>query len=303
MEDEIEVDVHEPVVLQSTDVVYEQKPYWCNATRYPLKMSILHPRHYFSYDEAKGPYPCIVWIAGGGWTEVDQNVWLPEMAYFVKHGYIVASVSYSLPSTWVWPEMLIDVKQAIRYLKAHAGEWEIDKDKIAVAGESAGGHLAAMAAVTGDNDAFEKGNYLNQSSSVQAAVILYGAVDMENFEGRRDKSSYKIDDQSLLRGHLEPQTILCGEHYLFEHPEIAKTMDPRNYISFSTPPFMLLHGTKDTQVPIYHSDIFYKALSDNGICVDYLRISGADHASAAFYQPEVKNRIIYFLNDKMNIKG
>ena len=87
----IKVETKEPVILQCTDLIFSQKPYWCNATRVPLKMSILHQRAFFEYDDKPAPQPCILWITGGGWTEVDQNVWLPELSYYAKKGYVVAS--------------------------------------------------------------------------------------------------------------------------------------------------------------------------------------------------------------------
>ncbi len=295
----IHVERKEPVILQCTDLVYSQKPYWCNATRFPLKMSILHPRTFFDYDGKPGSLPCILWIAGGGWTEVDHNVWLPELVYFAKKGYVVASVSYSLPATWFFPEMLIDIKQAIRYLKAHAGEWQIDADRIAVMGESAGGHLAALAAATGDRAEFEQGDYLEQDSSVKTAVVYYGAVDMANFEGRESLSSYDEKEQFLLRGKLEPQSLAVGVPYLRKHEELGRMIDPRSYVTEKTPPFLLLHGTGDTQVPMYHSDVLYHALEDAQVPVEYVVIEGVDHAAAEFFQQETKDLVLAYLSERL----
>lgn len=292
----IKIETKEPVILQCTDLVFSQKPYWCNATRVPLKMSILHQRAFFEYDDKPAPQPCILWITGGGWTEVDQNVWLPELSYYAKKGYVVASVSYSLPATWFFPEMLMDVKQAIRYLRAHASEWNIDPDRIAVMGESAGGHLASLVAATGDRKEFEKGEYLDKSSAVQSAVIFYGAVDMMNFEGRESLDSYDEKEQFLLRGKLEPQSVAAGVNHLRYEKTIGEKMDPRFYITKDTPPFLLLHGTKDTQVPVFHSEILYEKLEKEGVPAEFILIDGVDHADAAFLQTEVKNLILDYLN-------
>lgn len=300
MRKEINVCITDPLILECTDLVYEQKPYWCNATRFPLKMSILHPRSFFDYDSAKTQRPCIVMIAGGGWTEVDQNVWMPELVYYAKHGYVVASVSYSLPPTWLFPEMLCDIKQAIRFLRAHAEEWGIDSERIAVMGESAGGHLASLVATTEGVMEFEKGDYLEQKSNVQAAVIFYGASDLTDFEGRGETESYNSREQILLRGEFEPQSIAAGVHYLRDHPDIAKAMDPTNYISQSTPPFLLLHGLKDKQVPVYHSEIMYKKLLERKVAADIVLIKDVDHASQAFIQTEVKEMVLGFLDKSLN---
>lgn len=297
MRRQIRVKKTEPVVLQCTDLVYGQKPYWCGATRFPLKMSILHERHFFPYDEGKGRQPCIVFLAGGGWTEVDSNVWLPELSYYAKRGYIVASVSYSLPATWFFPEMLIDIKQAIRFLRTHAEEWNIDPERIAVMGESAGGHLAALVAAAGGEKKFDVGEDTEQSSAVQAAVCFYPAVDMLHFAAPGTDS---WPDQFLLRNRLEPQSLAAGVPYLKECPELGKDMDPRSFLGPDTPPYLIFHGSRDSQVPEEHSEILYQALQENHTDSELYVIEGVDHADAAFCQPEIKDIVLEFLDAKLN---
>lgn len=300
MRKELEIEVKEEVITLGADLIYMQKPYWCNAGFYPLKMSLIRPRSFFSYDKVKEPMPVIVWLAGGGWTEVDHNVWIPELTYFAKKGYLVASVSYSVSPTWTFPEPLLEVKQAIRYLRAHAGELNIDPDRIALMGESAGAHIAALVGTTGGMEKFEKGDYLEYSSGVQAVVLYYPPIDMEDFEGRGDVDSYNEKPQYLLRGELEPQSLFHGMVHVRNSREASREMDPRTYVGPDTPPCLMLHGTADTQVSSYHSEAMYKALKEAGAEAELYLIRGAEHADHAFVQPEIKELVLDFLQRHLN---
>lgn len=300
MRTEITVSCEEPVITLGTDLVYSQKTYWCNAAFYPLKMSVLRPRCFFEYDKKPSPMPVILWLCGGGWTEVEQNVWMPELTYFAKHGYFVASISYSLSPTWFFPEPLVDTKQAVRFLRAHAEEFNIDPNRIAIMGESAGAHFAALAAVTNGIKDFERGDNLEYSSDVQACVTWYAPVDMADMEGRGELESYDTKPQFLMRGlEFEPQSLCAGVEHVRKHKEINEAMDPRSYIGRNTPPFLLLHGDSDTQVSSYHSEVLYEALQKNGVDSDLIIVRGADHADIPFVQKEMKDRILAFLNSHM----
>ena len=98
--------------------------------------------------EDNSPKPALLWIPGGGWRGADKNLMLGEMSEFARAGYVVASMYYRSSAEGHWPDQLIDVKTAIRFLRANAEKYEINPDKIAVFGRSAGGHLAAFAAVS-----------------------------------------------------------------------------------------------------------------------------------------------------------
>ena len=97
--------------------------------------------------EDHSPKPALVWIPGGGWRGTDKNLMLGEMAPFANAGYVVASIYYRSSAQGHYPDQIRDVKAAIRFLRANAARFEIDPDRIGVMGRSAGGHLAAMAAM------------------------------------------------------------------------------------------------------------------------------------------------------------
>jgi acetyl esterase/lipase len=91
----IEIERKEPCLYLDDNIVYGNRREFCNAVTKPLRLSLIRPRDYFSYDR-KMILPVIVWLCGGAWTEMDRNVWIPELSWFAKHGYAVASVEYSV---------------------------------------------------------------------------------------------------------------------------------------------------------------------------------------------------------------
>ena len=294
----LNIPVTVPLILQTTDIVYGQRPYWSNTGIQHLKLSLLRPRFHFGYDSQKDIRPLVIWLCGGGWTEVDHNIWLPQLLHLAEQGYVVASVGYSLAPNRFFPEQLKDIKRAIRYLRAHADEYGIDPERVAVMGESAGGHLAAMAAVTGNLPQFRTPDDSGFSDAVKCAVPYYPCVDMMDYDGRSDPDSYETRHQVLMKGEFTPQGLLGGIARPWAD-ERAAAMDPRSYIGPDTPPFLILHGTADSIVPIHHSEALYQALGEAGVSARFLRVTGADHADWRFYQPEVKRQVLEFLKENL----
>lgn len=269
----------ENCVCLSTRVVYGQKQYWCNATTRQLTMSFMCPRRYFGYD-TKEKQPLIVFICGGGFEKEDVNVWTPELAYFAKNGYSVACVDYSVLPFTQWPEQIEDVKLAIRYLRAHAEQFCIDPDRIAVMGESAGGYLAAMVGTTGETREFDVGDYLDQSSAVQCVLPWYPAINPGEMAkgGMYDPSTGKVVASSSV---LERSSVM---------PDAAA------YITKNTPPFCMVHGTGDEQVDISQSEYMYEKLEQAGVEANLLIVEDAGHADAAIVNSAVKAEMLQFLD-------
>lgn len=124
------------------------------------------------------PCPTIVWLCGGAFRVMDRSAWMPELMRYAEAGFVVASVEYRTGNEAVFPAPLIDVKAAIRYLRAHAKEFCVDPEIIISMGESAGGALACLLGVTGEKREFDQGEYQEQSSGVCAVVDYYGLTDM-----------------------------------------------------------------------------------------------------------------------------
>lgn len=285
----LKVETKEPVVLLGTGLVYRQMPFWCNGSFRPLTISLLRERSHFPYDPPAKKQPVIVFLCGGSWSVMDPTVWLAEMTYYAKRGYAVAGVQYSVSGQAPFPTQIVEIRQAIRYLRAHAEELRLDADRIAVMGESAGGHLAAITALTGNYPAFDNGEYADQSSAVSCAVIYYGPNAMEDRTAVTGSSANALNPVEKL---LQVKDLMAA-------PELLRQTDCRSYVTKDAPPFLLLHGTADALVPVEQSDAFYNALTAAEVPVEYLRIEGAQHAGAEFFQEEVKAEILRFIEENM----
>lgn len=261
----------EPLCLLASDIVYYQPTYWGNTTVRQLHMSLLKPRQQ-ALGDPEGTFPLLVFLCGGAWMKVDRNVWTPELTYYVKNGYAVASVEYSVLPYTAHPEQLMEVKRAIRFLRANAERFHIQKENIFIMGESAGAQLACMTALTGDDPQYKDDYDPEESDAVNAAVSFYTGSDMD----RMDNSRLFVQWQKL--------------------PKL------NNLITERTPPFLLFHGTGDSMIPCEQSELFYEALQENGVESDLYLVENADHADIDFVQTPVKKIVLEFLNAHRSVE-
>lgn len=188
------------------------------------------------------PRPLVVYIHGGGWEAGSKEK--PDVLVGLISGtpYAGASINYRLSRQAKWPAQMHDCKAAIRWLRAHAKEHNIDPDKIAVFGISAGGHLVSMLGVTGGEKELEGelGPHRDQSSRVTCVLDFCGPSNFLTFGGKR--STVDPDDP---KGALAK--LIGGP--LKDKIEIGKNASPVNYLSSDDAPFLIIHGDKDTIVP------------------------------------------------------
>jgi acetyl esterase/lipase len=212
-------------------------------------------------------------------VQVNKGAHLPYLAALARRGFVVASVDYRLSHEAPFPGALMDIKAAIRYLRAHAKRYSINTEKFGVSGESAGGYLAAMIALT-RNGEFEEGEYTKYSSAVQAACPWYMPCDIS-----------KLSDEDALR-----LPFFDGD---LNDEKYRKYIDPLSYITGQAPPFLLLHGTADTLVPFEHSEVFYNALVKQKIDVEFIGLEGEGHAGPQFFQQPLWDIIAGFFKKKL----
>lgn len=279
MKKEITVKQKQEVLSLINDIAFSCVPAWYGATRRTLKMSIVCPKERENHEAM----PLIIWVCGGAFRLVDRAVWVPEMIYFARRGYVVASVEYRTSPEAEFPGALCDVKAAVRYLKAHAKDYCIDPDRIAIMGESAGGALASLVGTTGDIETFEQGDFLDYNSKVNAVVDYYGLVDIESVDfagtGSHDVPPFTCEDW-------------IGLNYT---KEMARNASAVHYINENTPPFLIFHGDADICVLPEQSEKMYQKLTEKKVYTEYYLLKGEGHGAAAFYQDETKEIVLDFL--------
>ncbi|MFP3152876.1 alpha/beta hydrolase [Lachnospiraceae bacterium ZAX-1] len=273
----IKIEKKECAVYLGDEFVYGQRMHWDNASNRPLYLSLLRPRSFYANDIKVEHAPVIVWLCGGGWMQMDRKVWLPELTWFSKHGYAIASVDYPVTHITRYPEQLQDIKEAIRWLRANAEELHLDPTRICVMGESAGGHLASLIGLT--DGKYDVGSNLDQSSAVQAVVSWYGPTS-----------------PVTLMKELEPTGFVTRN---MMPADIENYEDALNLVKPGTPPFLLLHGTNDSSVAYTHSENLYEALETAGNTAELFLIEGAEHADELFIQDEIKQIMLDFLNQHL----
>jgi acetyl esterase/lipase len=237
---------------------------------------------------AKGKSPLVVWIHGGAWNHNDKYA---DMGYmkntvraFIEKGYALASLDYRFSSTAIFPAQIKDCNQALQFLATHADDYNIDEDRIAVIGFSAGGHLAALAALSNNNYVAEfHASKEKPSFHIRAAVDFYGPCDFLTMLSGRDAE--KTDD---------PVSMLLGSSPL-KRPDISRFASPCTYVDKQDPPFFIVHGEKDESVPVNQSILLKSYLDIAGVKNEITIVKGAPHYGEMFDSEEVRVKLFRFL--------
>jgi acetyl esterase/lipase len=246
-----------------------------------LKMDIIKPAR-------PAPTPVIIFVSGNGWRSIDRAALVPQLAPFAKAGYLVASIDYRIIGETTFPEPLKDVKTAVRFLRANAAKYNIDPNRIGIWGNSAGGQLSAMAAVTGDVKEFENDKWPGQSSAVQAAVVWYPPTDLSGLPG----DPLYVENAHMGLDVRSPANV-----------EAVKKANPITHVSASTPPFLLVHGTEDKVVQMGHSERLHDALVANKIPATLIKVEGAGHSFGQISStPEVMAAVLAFFDTHLKKK-
>jgi acetyl esterase/lipase len=187
------------------------------------------------------------------------------------HGWVVISANYRLSPRFTFPDHIVDVKNAIRWIREHGKEVGANPNFIMITGGSAGGHLAALAALTPNDPTYQPG-FENVDTTVQACVPFYGVYDFTDRAG--------IFSKTLLLPILERAVVkkrLSESRAIFEHAS------PMSHVREDAPPFLVIHGEKDSLVPVAEGRLFAELLgAKSKVAVLYAEIPGAQHAFEVF---------------------
>lgn len=282
MKHELKINPSQPGLWLDSNITYTQVPGWLGQATRDLKLSVIRPQ------DLNQKLPVIFWFAGGGWMDTDHNIHLPNLVALAQKGYVIVGVEYRDSNKINFPGQLEDAKAAIRYIKANAAKFAVDPNKVIVMGESAGGHLASMLGTTNGIKKYEVGNHLNQDSSVQIAIPMYGVVSPLNAKQGSATNDFDFVYRNLLGA--EPEAA----------PDLNEAANPIAFINPQTVPFLIFHGTEDVVVPVKDSESLYEALQNKGIAADLYLLPEVGHMDSRFLQPEIFELIDQFIKSRLN---
>ncbi|MFT3723352.1 MAG: alpha/beta hydrolase fold domain-containing protein [Hyphomonadaceae bacterium] len=227
-----------------------------------------------------GPLPVLAYIHGGGWTIGSKIMGRDQTMGIANSGrYAVISIGYRLSWQDAWPAQIDDAKAAIRWIRAHAKEYNLDPGRICAMGVSAGGHIAAKLGLTNGVAADEGkvGHYLDQSSAVKCVVSESSPTDLRL--------------APVGTPNIDP--LLGSEG---DRAELARRASPVLDVSAGDPPFLIIHGNKDPFVPFQQAVEFEAALRAAGVPVLFQTIDGGGHGGFTGLWPKINERIRLFLD-------
>ena len=278
-----------PPVQTTLDLPYAYVPNFYGASAEALRMHVVYP----APDPASPGYPALIWVCGGGWECCDPANRLHDLSYFAERGYVVCLIEYRVTGIAPFPAQIQDVKTAIRFVRAHAARFRVDPNRIALMGDSAGGHLVTLAGLTPGKPEFTGEQWAGASEAVQAVVNWYGVTDFAGMlaaYGASDASAMRPTECLVKLFHGWPQ----------DDPALVRLATPLAYVTPKAPPFLILHGDRDATVPYAQSESLYAALEAAGVPCDLYTIAGAGHATAEFAQKALLARIADWLDNALS---
>lgn len=222
-----------------------------------------------------GPHPCVVGFHGGAWTTGDRLL-LRKVTSFApggkdksilkllaENGFAAASVSYRLAPKHPFPAQIIDAKTAVRFLRANAKKYDLDPDRFAALGYSAGGHLASLLGTTDAKAGFDTKEHAEASSAVKCVVNFYGPCDLKGYAGNPG-----LEDVFLVP--------VFGKECRTDATVYEKA-SPIGYASKASAPSLFIHGTSDFIVPFKQTEAMCDKLKGCGVTTELLALKGRTH--------------------------
>jgi acetyl esterase/lipase len=259
-----------PRVERITDIAYGEALPGDKGRRNLL--DVIRPRGASAGDA----HPVLLQIHGGAWMIGDKREQAqPLMAHMAaEYGWVCVAVNYRLSPRATFPDHIVDVKRALRWIREHVAEYGGDPRFVCVTGGSAGGHLTALTALSANDPRFQPG-FEGVDTSVVAAVPFYGVYDLL--------------DRENIRGSQSMLPLLAKQVFKTtpeQDPELWDAMSPITRVSDSAPPFLVIQGTHDTLVFVEEARAFVRALREKSRApVAYLELVGAQHAFDVFHSP------------------
>jgi acetyl esterase/lipase len=267
----------EPNYTRTEDVIYGRK------FGLAMTMDVFAPK-----DKEKANGKGIIWCVSGGWYSSKESVNVNLAKAFVDRGYVVFEVVHGSTPKFTIPEVLEDMHRAVRFIKANAKKYNVDPDKLGIAGGSAGGHLSLMqgcAPKDGDPKAADPVN--RQASKVAAVACFFPPTDFLNY----GKEGNVALGEGTLKGFRPPFDFWerdkeTNKLVVIEDPEkrkaIGKQISPAYHVTKDSAPALIIHGDADTLVPIQQAELIIAKFKDNNVPCELVVRKGAGHGGPAF---------------------
>ncbi len=225
--------------------------------------------------EGRGPFPAVIWVHGGGFVAGDKKPYPKSLLDpLAEKGWAWFSVNYRLAPKYPFPAQTDDVEAAVAFIKAHASEYKVNPKRLVLIGASAGGHLVSFV-----------GAHHAKGNDVAAVVPFFGEHDL--VDRVHPKRACMVD------GHVVenpgPMCLSPGlEKFLgvtAKSPnaeEVVKKASPTTYVRKNMPAYLLIHGTKDFNVPYEQSERMLEAMNKAGARCELIRVEGGGHGFGAW---------------------
>jgi acetyl esterase/lipase len=232
--------------------------------------------------------PLLIWVHGGAWMLNDKYA---DMGYmkntlrlFAEKGYALASIDYRHSTTAIFPAQIQDCNQAVDFLYKNAEKYKLDKNKFALIGFSAGGHLASLLALSNNSNVPEFYHSKKKPDfKIKAVLDFYGPSEFLLFYGFANP-----DDSG------EPISTLLGTSPL-KRPDLSRKASPCTYVDKDDPPFFIIHGEKDQDVPPAQSYLLKSYLDLAGVPNEIMIVKNAPHYGEMFDTEEIRTKLLSFL--------
>ncbi|MFN8346923.1 MAG: alpha/beta hydrolase [Spirosomataceae bacterium] len=233
----------------------------------------------------QGKIPFVVLIHGGGWIGNDKTADIGYMgntvSALINNGIAIASIDYRWATQAQFPAQIQDCNRAVSFLYDNADKYGLDKNRIALMGFSAGGHLASLQGLSNKNkmDAFFMPN-TSRKFSFKAVVDFYGPSELTSLASSEDPKA--------------PEGLLLGAAPV-ARPDLAAIASPVTYIDKNDPPFLIFHGEKDNIVTNRQSKLLSGWLTAKGVKNELIIVKDAPHFGKMYDTEEFKNKVLEFL--------
>ncbi|WP_206830612.1 alpha/beta hydrolase [Alicyclobacillus fructus] len=245
--------------------------------------------HFFYPPVRQEKSPVVLYIQGCAFGASGPQYLLasaPQILYLVSKGFVVGSVEHTYSYEDTFPAAVIDVIEAVRYVKREASELGVDPERIGIWGASSGGNLAAMVGVAGGSSEFVESSS-DCDGSVRAVVDWFGPTDFLRMNEAGSIQDHDAPDS--------PESLYIGAP-IQEQPELASRANPITYVTPDRPlpPFLICHGDKDPFVPYQQSELLYRALKEHGHQAWLVRLEGEGHGTPGFSDQTVLDMVVDF---------